>query len=262
MKNRVPIVSRRSFGRAFVLCGMLLGLPMTGLAQEKEPFVEDPFAIIPSSLKVVYEVFALPLSQAAKLQRAGLSDDKMYERLLEGLKDETVKLETFLTVRGRADRPMSVAQGVDYRYPTEFDPPELPNMVEGPFERKTPEGKEMAIFPATASNPTSYQTRFLGKSLEVQAWESDDGVFTLKLEPRRTNLLKKDVYGRGKAKEEYPRFATPHLATSVSTTSGKPFLLGTVSPPVEQQPKKGEPVTHFAFVTATRLEGNKITEKE
>lgn len=230
---------------------MFFVLSLPAPAQEIDPFAPEP---TPPSFKLVYEVFSLPLGQAAALQRAGLSDAKFYQQLVSGLDDETVTLETFLTVRGSSGSPMTASAGQDYRHPKGFDPPEIPNQVTGPGNRKTEDGKEITVFPANPSNPTSYETRFLGETLTARVRLEEDGRLTLEIQPTRTILLQKDVYGRGLSRVEYPRFAVPRIETGVTTTSGIPFLLGTVSPPAERQPKNGESLAHLAFVTATHLE--------
>ncbi|MEN8869524.1 MAG: hypothetical protein ABF380_01680 [Akkermansiaceae bacterium] len=242
-------------------CGLalgvvLLGMPTTMFAQESKPKTPEPavpMPVKPLPVKVVYEVFTLPLSEAAALQRAGLADTEFYGRLLAGLKEEKVKLESFLTVRGISGQSMVTSQAEEYTYPLEFEPPELPNQVIGASKRKGADGKEVTIFPATPATPAAYKKRILGESLEVEAVVKESGQVDLRVAPVRTVLIQKDSYGQGLSKVEMPRFSVPEIRTAVETQSGQAFYLGTVSAPAELQPEEGPELVSFAFITATDL---------
>ena len=203
-------------------------------------------------LSVVYEVFSLPMTKAAELQRAKLADSEFYGKLVEGLKDKSVKQETFLVARSMSGTKVRVEETKDYIYPTEFDPPELPNMVAGQNQKTKKEGKSMRIFPATPANPTSYDTEALGEMLEVEAMLKGN-LIDLRLAPSRVSFIQRDVSGQGLARTVMPRIARPKIQTGILTRSGKPSYLGTVSAPSELQPKEGEQRVFFAFVTATSL---------
>ncbi len=221
----------------------------------------DPFSA-PTSIKVVYEVFSLPLKNAASMRRGRLPDAKIYERIVADLSVGAAKQEAFLVARGVPEMKILASQGTMYRYPTEFDPAELPNQVDGPISRKTKEGEELTVFPVTPSNPTTYESRLLGKSIELYAKLKEGDRVTLSVTPKSETLVGKDTYGYGVAKQELPRFAAPVLGTSVTVAAGRPFLLGTISPPLEQQPKEGETVTHLAFVTVTLVKHAKDSPKK
>jgi hypothetical protein len=254
------LVMKKNRLSPLIVCGSLLGFPASMLAQNNDPFAggaeADP-PVLPEKapetpLKFVYEVFSLPMTKAAELQRAKLADSEFYGKLVGGLKDKSVKQETFLIVRGLPGRRVSVEETKDYIYPTEFDPPELPNMVAGQRQKDQEEGKTMRIFPVTPANPTSYEIETLGDSSEVEAALSGD-LINVRLGPSRVTLIQKDISGQGLAKTVMPRFARPRIQTVIFSRSGKPAYLGTVSAPEELQPKDGEQRVFFAFVTTTKL---------
>jgi hypothetical protein len=242
------------------VAGSLTGTSPQLSAQDVDPFApESPKQGNPSKdlanrakLHLVYEVFSLPMTKAAELQRARIPDSEIYRTLVAGLKDESVKQEVFLVARGLSGVAIEAREIKEYSYPTEFDPPELPNMVAGQHEKGDGQGKSIRIFPATPANPTNYQTRITGNSFGAEAVVRGD-LIDFRVSANRLSLIHKDTYGQGLAKADLPRFAHPSLQTGITTRSGKPFYLGTVSDPSELQPEKGEQTVSFAFLTATRL---------
>ena len=239
------------------LCGALLGLPGGLLAQE-DPFAADTGKLKEqvkrSTIKVVYEVFSLPMKQAAAIQRSGISDSAFYAKMVAGLKDKSVKQESFLMVRSDPGQVVTGEQIQEYIYPTGYEPPELPNTVAN--TEKSDGGKqiESGVFPVTPATPTAYETRYLGETLEVEAMSGADGkTIQLRIAPMRVSLIQRDTTGQGVSKVEMPRIANPKLVTGIVTRSGKPAYLGTVSDPSELQPEGKEEHVFFAFVTATNV---------
>ena len=243
------------------ICGLtlgvsLLGIPATISAQENQTIPPKPAVSMPVNplpVKVVYEVFTLPMTDAAALQRAGITDAKFYSRLVAGLKENKVKLESFLTVRGISGQSMVTSQAEDYTYPLEFEPAELPNQVIGMGKKRDTKGKEITVFPVTPATPSAYKKKLLGETLEIEAVVKENGWIGLRVAPTRTALIQKDSYGQGLSKVEMPRFSTPEIRTAVKTLSGQAFYLGTVSAPDELQPEEGVQMVSFAFITATDL---------
>lgn len=242
--------------KRMTLCGALIGFPLGLMAQD------DPFAVgkekakeaeKPSTIKIVYEVFSLPIKQAAAIQRSGISDSAFYAKMLIGLKDKTVKQESFLVARTSPGQLVKVEQIHQYIYPTEFEPAELPNAVANTGKSEDGEGKKEMIFPVTPAHPTAFDTRNIGETLEVEAQRDQGGAIALRIAPSRVSLIQRDTTGQGVSKLEQPRFSNPRLSTGIVTRSGKPAYLGTVSDPVELQPKDGGQHVFFAFVTATNV---------
>jgi hypothetical protein len=238
------------------LCGALVGLPEGARAQKGEAAVEKTVnaqVVEAPTIKVVYEVFSLPMGAAATLQRAGLSDSDFYGKLLAGLKDESVKQEVFMLVRGLTGEKLTGQHGQERIHAAEYEPPELPNTVARTGLVKGQEGKIMPAFPVTPATPSAYQTRVIGESLEVETSVWGEGVIQMRLAPSQVTFLQRDTYGQGLSKVEMPRFANPQIRTAIVARSGRPSYLGTVSQPLELQPEKGEPEVCFAFVTATTV---------
>jgi hypothetical protein len=242
--------------KKMTLCAALLGFPVMALAQN-DPFSGDGGvdANVPAgqaqTIKVVFEAFSLPMREAAALQRAGLSDTAFYGELVKGLEDDSVKQESFLMARGIEGQKFLAEQKQEKIFPTEYDPPLLPNMVSGTGLVKGKKGEVVPAFPVTPSNPTSYETKNVGALLEAEVTPGQEGRIEIRLAPSQVTFLQRDVFGQGTATIEIPRFANQRIQTGIFARSGKPVYLGTMSPPIELQPKKGETRVWFSFVTAT-----------
>ena len=239
------------------LCGALIGFP-GGLVAQEDPFAErkdnPKEEVKPVTIKVVYEVFSLPMKQAAAIQRSGVSDSVFYAKMLAGLNDKSVKQESFLVVRSDPGQQVTGEQIQEYIYPTEYNPPELPNMVANTEKSDDGKNAKSGIFPVTPATPTAYETRNLGETLEVEAMSAADGkTIDLRIAPTRVALIQRMAIGQGVSKLEMPYFSNPHIKTMIATRSGKPAYLGTVSAPPALQPEGKEQEVFFAFVTATHV---------
>ena len=97
------------------------------------------------------------------------------------------------------------------RYPTEFEPPQLPQIFGGP-----PDWIDVIC-------PTAFETRNVGVSLEVEPHIFENGNWIrLNLVPRRVMLL---GYDNSVAGMRMPRFAKSETNTSVMIRNGQRFLV-------------------------------------
>ena len=239
------------------LAGALIGVPGAIVAQQ-DPIAADagkPKELIkPVTIKVVYEVFSLPMKQAAAIQRSGVSDDVFYAKMLAGLKDKSVKQESFLMLRSNSGQKVTGMQAQEYIYPTEYMPAELPNMVANVEKSGDAKKEGRGVFPVTPATPSAYSMKKIGETLDVEATSDAEGTaIQLRISPTRASLIQRLSIGQGVSKLEMPYFANPKLVTGIVTKSGKPSYLGTVSDPIFLQPKGEEQQVFFAFVTATNV---------
>jgi general secretion pathway protein D len=71
-----------------------------------------------------------------------------------------------------------IEQVREFIYPTEYDPPEIPNTLGTPIVINgiTPIGDAPLEFPATPATPTAFETRKIGKMIEVEPTVSADNL--------------------------------------------------------------------------------------
>jgi general secretion pathway protein D len=108
---------------------------------------------------------------------AGVFTDPQFQMVLRALSQ--AKGSDFLSDAHVVTRPGQLAkieQVREFIYPTEYDPPEIPNE----FGTGIPLGNVILltpvdpIFPATPATPTAFETRRLGKSIEVEPTVASD----------------------------------------------------------------------------------------
>lgn len=117
--------------------------------------------------------------------------------LLRGLEQRKgVDLLLQPSVVARNGEQATISSGREIIYPTEYEPPQLPNAVgiipQGDFDIQG----DATTFPATPATPTAFETRNIGVSLEVQPTVSEDrSTVSLALAPRVDDFLGFINYG-------------------------------------------------------------------
>lgn len=107
---------------------------------------------------------------------AGVFTDPQYQmvlRALSQLKGADFLADSYVTVRPGTVAKME--QTREFIYPTEYDPPEIPNSF-GVYQigNTVIIGDTPPEFPATPATPTAFETRKLGKSIEVEPTLASD----------------------------------------------------------------------------------------
>lgn len=136
-------------------------------------------------MELVYEVFSLPLEEAAKMKRAIEIDGKLYEKLVGRLDTGGLKHERFLAVMGRLGEEVMLVDVEEYMYWTEWEPPEgVANSPSLLFYKKS-------YAPVAAS---AFDTNNLGDALEVGLQWGDAEI---RLTGSHDALLKRNAFGEG-----------------------------------------------------------------
>lgn len=240
---------RMKFGVCFGM--MVFSVVGVAFGQEKEvnPFDEKvlakeaAIAAAPETWEVMCEVFSLPFGEAVKLRRELKESGRIYAELIKRVKEKTAVLEEFAVLKGRVNQKSEMNSSEEYIYPTEYDPPELPNIIS-----RIPDDPEVAKLLSTPSNPTSYETQDLGVTMELEGM-SKEGPDTISFEFKFTlaTLVGGDVWGREKAEAVMPRFEKQGMEKEVILKAGEPVLAGTMSPTKSDEGRR----VWFLFATGS-----------
>lgn len=246
--------------RITVACLVGIGLWGEGLfGQEKEV---DPFNHeytlkdkmiddAPETWEVMWEVFSVPFSDAAKLKRNQKDPGKIYEELVKRSGNGKAVLEEFVLLVGKIQNKSMTESNEEMIFPTEYEPPEIPLKI-----KNVPESPEVASFLITPATPTSFDTQKMGSDLKIEfEWKVTPDTIKVNLNFERAALLDFSNWGQGKSKTKMPEFAVQGINRTVFLKSGKPMMVGTMSPPKERPEKNGKRRVWFAFAT-TAPSGN------
>jgi len=153
-------------------------------------------------------------------------------------------LET-TTIMARSGQRAKTESVDEYIYPTEYDPPEIPKEVTLSDQAKAP---------VTGVTPTAFETRNMGRTLEVDPVLGADGVtIDLNLAPEFVELEGINEWTSAKIDEMFkttmPTFHTQRITTQITTHDGEYTFLGTTRPLKAADPKRKDPIV-LNFVRA------------
>lgn len=196
----------------------------------------------PGDLRVTFEAIALDRSAAHALIIEGLSDAALHARLHTLIKDHHATLETVIAARGRSGMRLQTGNREEFIYPTEFDPPQMPqNLViadhqligdlrqgrqsgfgaQPPMEGVNPNGGFGLI---TSLSCTAFESVVLGELIELEPVIGGG----------RAEVMHSTQFRRLAGKVRYngidhPVFESRSLNARSGAELGKPALLGTFS---------------------------------
>ena len=212
-----------------------------GSAQSPKVAVRDK-AAIPTTFTVLYELFSLPMIEAAELMRSGEKDEGIYLHLTKKAKQE------WLTVMRTRSGEKSTSESIsEFIYPTEFEPARMPDTLgvqivsadkKGTEQKETPQLKKLSQAPSSndlnglsvPATPTAYETRNTGITVEVELFvDIEKGTCDLRIAPEYVTLTGLKTWGQGMSKASMPEFETQRLTTGVTCNLEQPILLGTMN---------------------------------
>jgi general secretion pathway protein D len=172
---------------------------------------------------------------------SGVFTDPQFQVVLRALnQSKGIDLMAAPSVVTKSGQRATIAIIREFIYPTEFDPPQIPQQIGGTVagiqNTTAPE-----VVPITPSTPTAFEKRDIGISLEVEPVISEDGkIVDLNLVPSSVEFEGFIDYGEpirfsganagpGIATENHifqPIFRTNKVTTSVSVWDGNTIVIG------------------------------------
>lgn len=226
---------------------LLLGAFTFSLAAENpkpapagDPFVKNPLDAPANNaaqqeratnLLIVFDSYSMSREDAAALLEAETHGAARYRRVQELAKAGKARLRTTTALVTKSGQ-RAVSEAIDeVRYPTNF----------------------VAAIPAQVPTATTWETRNVGDTFEVEPVAAPDGrICDLNLVPQHVSLANfADLAGAGDdPATTQPFFNAQKLTTSVSTDENTPYYLGTFTPPPAQGApnNSGSPEVWLAFV--------------
>lgn len=204
----------------------------------------------PDNWEVMWEVFSVPFADAAKLRRSLKDQGEIYQELVKRVGKKKAVLEEFVVLKGSVGKTSETKSVEEFIYNTEVEPPELPNIV-----KKVPENPKVADLLMTPAMPAAFDTRDLGRSLEIDIVEKlSPKVVRMELKFDRVSLTDLETWGQKKSLVEMPRFANHGVKKEVLFMAGEPTLVGTMSPSKGKKDEGEERMVWLAFATVRGVE--------
>lgn len=240
MKTRFP---------AWFALGFLLSYPIH--AQD-----DDPFAGPLPHVRVQVEYIEVSHEQLTELmfgEKPSKNDTELRKVLGQMAKDGKAKfIETqLLTCR---DGKQATTESVkEFIYPTEYDPPEIPLSEQRKGQNPKADATQLE---AIGPNPTAFETRNLGPTLEVETHISDDQKkVSLTLVSEIVDHVGNTVWLEWKGKYgnspvQMPSMYTVRFVTRVNLTPGKPMLAAVLTP----KDKDGNPDPSRKYMVFVRCD--------
>ncbi len=275
------------YSGAAVLVGLILsgGPNHAQEASPKDPYkktdakaAEQALPAQKRNISLHLEDFSLSAADAATLLREPMSDSERLERVLRWVKEGKAYQEQLVVARTLSGQRM-VAESIDeWRYPTEFEPPDLqPSEFEPPKDAPKdaknvivnmpiPRPKGMPTFSreqlaVMGPTPTAFETRNCGQTLEIEPTLRSDGKrINLNLVPQIVRFTgDHEASGAPLGQREgtamlrvlQPHFSTQKITTSAAAEVGIPYFLGTRSRPSHDGVAKENPARQVVLTFIT-----------
>jgi len=196
-----------------------------------DPF--DPTVNAPKLMRVQVEFIEMAHKDLTRLMMEDKSETAdatalrmKVQAMVDGEKAKILDTQMLIARSGQKSTAESVHEFI---YPTEYEPPTM---------SKAPNGeKSVSDFPVTPGNPTAFETRNVGSTLEIEpTLGEDDKMIDLRFLPEiiwhtgdRVWQERKDELGNV-TKVSMPDFYKISVNTSVTCIAGQYVMVGVVSP--------------------------------
>jgi len=188
--------------------------------------LELPVQAADHDVGILVEHIEIDERSATKLLRSlgGKSDAAaLREALRVKVEAGEAKVSATSYVRTKSGQRAKIQSTHEFIYPTEFDPPNLPQQLSGPIAP--------GVDITTHSNPTAYEMRPVGGTLEVDPVVNEGGkTIEINIAPELVEFVGYSKYGKDETEVKQPIFYTMKASTSLTVASGSYVLLGVYTP--------------------------------
>jgi len=180
-------------------------------------------------IEVAHEdLTALMDSEAAK------SDTTLRMKVGELVKAKKATIYETLMAVARPGQKATTESIEEYIYPTEYEPPELPNEIHTTEdgEKVKSDGKDYA----TGPTPTAFETRNLGSTLEIEPnIGADDKIIDLRFSPEMVFHVRNETWAEWKGKHgdapiQMPVMYSMRTSTAITLLDGTYCFVAALSP--------------------------------
>ena len=190
----------------------------------------------PKMIRVMVEFIELPLPELTKLlaePRKSANDTDLRKatgKLIESGVAKHAETQLVIARSGEA----ATSEGIlEYIYPTEYEPSQIPNKVK--TGESTADSIEFAQAIATGPTPTAFEVRNTGSTLEIQPTIGVDAhIIDLRLSPELVEHVRNEIWAEwngphGASHIKMPSFFSNRINTGLTLVNRQYCLAGTNS---------------------------------
>lgn len=220
----------------FVRCDILTTVPEPQPAvAEINPSAENRewFALSRTQVEFI-EVSHARYTELMAAKANANHDNALREKVGELLaKHDAIMVESMMTV-GKFEQETSIKSVTEFRYPTEYEPGELPKII----TLDHPDSADKSKLPdnATGPFPAAWETRELGSQMEIEgSIEAFDGIVMLKLAADIVHHCGNFIWRewrdcRSHAPVQMPVFHALHFQTKLAIVPNQYLMAAALSP--------------------------------
>ncbi len=193
----------------------------------------------PKQIRVQVEFIDLSHEQFTELMfgpKLPANDGELRQQVAQLVKDGKATVVETLLCTSRSGQKATSESIQEFIYPTEYEPAELPNNIHVKDELEADKAKANLRDLATGPTPTSFDTRNVGSTLEIEpTLGSDLKTIDLRFVPEIVHHVGNQVWAEWKGEHgnspiQMPTFYALRINTSVTLTAGHYMLTAALSP--------------------------------
>jgi hypothetical protein len=214
---------------------LIAGAPAQEATPEFDPLGEN--VELPRLVRVQAEFIEVShetLTQLLFKPRESADDSGLRQELAKLAEEGKATVVETMLCTGRSGEKSMTESIKEFIYPTEYEPAELPNEIHTTASGEKLKG--VSIDNATGPTPTSFETRNLGSTFEMEPTLSENGkIIDLRFAPDIVYHVGNETWAEWKGKHgdasiRMPSMYTARLATAVTLMDGQPLFVAALSP--------------------------------
>lgn len=202
---------------------------------------DPPGTVSNKQTQVLIEFVAVDMPRDVALEIASEFRDPhkrghAFSRVEDLIREKKARVWAWQPLTTKSGQRAVIEQIDEFRYATEFMPPEIP--LAPAEDGETASAEKPSVY---SMAPTAFETRNVGVTLEIEPVVNPGGeTIDLNLVPQHVRMMRMNKIGIGKegtgerAEVEQPQFYTMKLTTSLNVKNGEPRLLGQFVMPGEE----------------------------